>query len=192
MPTPTKLILGLGNVGSQYAKTRHNIGFMVVDALTSLTNWKTDPKLKSAIAQTELAGESVILAKPTTMMNLSGEAAQRIMQHYKMTPSNLWVVFDDLDTPFGRLRIRTGGSSSGHQGVSSLIHHIGPDFVRFKVGISLNDRAQEPSQIYVLRPFTSDEQPQLPTIINAATDLITRQLQLDQPTQATFDLLTPS
>ena len=90
------------------------------------------------------------------MMNLSGEAVQRLMQFYKIAPADVWAVFDDVDVPFGRLRLRAGGGTSGgHQGVNSLIRHIGPDFLRARVGISLNDRTRESSEEYVLKPFNS-------------------------------------
>ncbi|HEY2004666.1 MAG TPA: aminoacyl-tRNA hydrolase, partial [Candidatus Saccharimonadia bacterium] len=150
-----KLIVGLGNPGPQYAGTRHNIGFMITDQFATALSaaWKSESKLKSETAIAELAEEKVILAKPQTFMNLSGEAVQRIMQFYKISPANVWVVFDDVDVPFGRLRLRIGGSSSGHQGIKSVIQHIGPDFIRARVGISLNDRTKESSEEYVLKPF---------------------------------------
>ena len=168
------LIIGLGNVGSRYARTRHNIGFMVVDELAKLNGatWKLDSKLKADIATFDLDGAKVILAKPQTMMNISGEAAQRIMQKHKLAPEAVWAVYDDVDTPFGRMRVRHGGSSGGHQGVRSLVQHIGEEFLRIKIGISLNDRAVETSEVYVLRVFNEDEQTALPAVISRSAEII--------------------
>ena len=189
-----KLIVGLGNIGPRYAHTRHNIGFMVADRLAETLGaaFKPETKLKAEVATAELAGEKVLIAKPQTMMNLSGEAVQRIMQFYKLAPSDIWVIFDELDVPFGRLRVRRGGSGGGHQGVTSTIRHIGDGFVRFRIGISLNDRNIEPSEVYVLKPFNDEEQVQLPTLIATAAATIVRQLGLQQPEETTFDLLSQS
>ena len=186
-----KLIVGLGNPGPQYTRTRHNVGFMIADHLAGTlgATWKAETKLKSEIAAADLEGKRLLLAKPQTYMNLSGEAVQRVVQLYKLTPADVWVIFDDVDVPFGRLRIRTGGSSSGHQGVKSLIQHIGPDFVRARAGISLNDRSRESSEEYVLKPFTPEEREHLPRVIESAATTIERQLAVGAPKETTFDLL---
>lgn len=189
-----KLILGLGNIGSQYARTRHNIGFMVVDQLAEQlqATWRTETKFKAAITEATLeSGERLILAKPHTMMNLSGEAAQRLMQFYKIQPAGVWAVFDELDIPFGRLRIRTGGSGGGHQGVNSLIRHIGANFIRVRVGISLNDRTKESSEVYVLKPFNPDEQARLPELITSASNILQTEIKREAPEDTTFSLLQP-
>ena len=202
-----KLIVGLGNVGKRYAHTRHNIGFMVAGELLrqfqsapagvanseiyglKISDWSSNIKLQAEIAKVELPDNTVTLAKPQTMMNLSGESIQRLMQFYKIAPANVWVIFDDVDVPFGRLRLRTTGGSGGHQGLDSTIAHIGPNFVRVRVGISLNDRSTEPSEIYVLRPFNPEEQTHLPQVITAAAKVIQAQIQLESPEDSTFDLL---
>jgi PTH1 family peptidyl-tRNA hydrolase len=165
-----RLVVGLGNIGSRYAANRHNVGFMVVDRLAEQleTSWKDEPKLKALVAKTS----EVILAKPTTMMNGSGEAVQRLMQWYKIAPEDVWIVFDDLDIEFGQLRLREAGSSAGHNGAQSVIDHIGADFKRLRVGISMNDRAVEPSEVYVLRNFNADEDKRLPALIDEATKLL--------------------
>jgi PTH1 family peptidyl-tRNA hydrolase len=185
-----KLIVGLGNVGPRYAHTRHNIGFMVVDqmAQTLGATWKSETKLKAEVATAEADGHKLLLAKPQTMMNLSGEAVQRLMQLYKLQPADVWLIFDDVDVPFGRLRIRRSGSGGGHQGVNSTIRHIGDGFVRFRTGISLNDRTVEPSEVYVLKAFEPDEAEQLPTVVAGAAQVVTEQLAAD-PAEATFNLL---
>lgn len=185
-----KLVVGLGNVGAQYAKTRHNIGFMVVDKLADIleSSWKSQAKFKADVAEAQIGDERLILAKPTTMMNLSGEAVQKLMQFYKISPADVWVLFDDVDVPFGRLRLRRSGAS-GQQGVRSIVQHIGTDFTRGRIGISLNDRSVEPSEVYVLRPFNIDEQAQLPTVIVQAAQTIAQQLSQPIPDDRTFDLL---
>jgi PTH1 family peptidyl-tRNA hydrolase len=185
-----KLVVGLGNIGSHYAHTRHNAGFMVTDeiARTHGANWKLEPKLHAEVASITLESTKVVLAKPQTMMNLSGDAVGRLMQLYKIAPEDVWVILDDVDVPFGRLRVRQGGSS-GHQGIRSIATHVGEDFIRARFGISLNNRAVEPSEVYVLKPFTEDERTDLPSMVQRAAQIITEQLLLDQPTESTFELL---
>ena len=186
-----KLLVGLGNPGEQYAKTRHNVGFMVLDQLTSRMSaqWRPERKFKANVAQTDYAGQRLIFTKPQTFMNASGEAVQAIANFYTIKPDDIWVIFDDLDTPFGRLRVRHGGSGSGHQGINSLIQHLGPNFWRYKVGISLNDRTKEPSEVYVLKPFRTDERTALPQILNQAADIIRQQLTDPSPAAETFLLI---
>lgn len=184
-----KLIAGLGNIGGQYDRTRHNIGFMVVDQLAldlQAGPWRTEAKFKAGTTRTG----DLILIKPHTMMNLSGEAVQRLMQFYKVAADDVWAIFDDVDVPFGRLRLRTGsGTSGGHQGVNSLIRHIGPNFVRARVGISLNDRTRESSEEYVLKPFNPQEREQLPALISGAASVLATQICLDAPEETTFTIL---
>ncbi len=186
-----KLIVGLGNPGSQYAKTRHNIGFMVVDELASTHQaiWKLDKKMQAEIAEFTPDNEKVILAKPQTFMNLSGEPIQKIMQFYKLQPSDVWVVFDDVDVPFGKLKVRQEGSAGGHKGVKSAIANIGQDFIRVRIGISLNDRNIEPSEVYVLKAFNGVEQADLPELISAASQYIIDHIQAEEPIEESISLL---
>ena len=202
-----KLIVGLGNVGKRYLHTRHNIGFMVVEELlrqfqagpdTSLnaqiyglkvSDWSKDTKCQAEVAKVELENDEIILAKPQTMMNLSGDAVQRLMQKYRLKPADVWVIFDDVDVNFGRLRIRRG-SSSGQQGIRSITDAIGSGFVQARMGISLNDRAVESSEIYVLRPFNDSEAKHLPQLIRSAAQVLARQVVSDTPAETTFDLLS--
>lgn len=201
-----KLVVGLGNVGKRYLHTRHNIGFLVVEELyhqfksapgsaansdiygLKISAWKTESKLQADIAKIELAGEDIILAKPLTMMNLSGDAVQRLMQKYRLSPADVWVIYDDVDVNFGRLRIRLG-ATSGQQGIRSITTAIGSGFVHVRMGISLNDRTVEPSEVYVLRPFNDQEQPQLPRLLEAAATIIRTQLHQSSPEGATYDLI---
>ncbi|MBW4061919.1 aminoacyl-tRNA hydrolase [Candidatus Saccharibacteria bacterium] len=190
----TKLIVGLGNVGKRYANTRHNIGFMVIDELAEqlrtsiaaaeaysnqglkISKWTSDDKSKAEIIKAELAEVELILAKPQTMMNLSGDAVQRLMQKYRVKLDDVWVIYDDVDVDFGKLRIRHG-ATSGQQGIRSITAAIGNQFVHVRMGISLNDRAVEPSEVYVLKPFSTDEQAALPTVIRRAADVLVAKLR---------------
>ena len=132
-----KIIVGLGNPGSEYQDTRHNIGFMTIDKLAKeLTpesvSWKEDTKFN---AMTTKIGE-VVLVKPITFMNSSGVAVSAIMHFYKLTPVDVWVIHDDIDLPIGKIRIRQKGSSAGHRGVESIITELKTDtFTRFRLGI---------------------------------------------------------
>ncbi len=202
-----KLIVGLGNVGKRYAHTRHNIGFMVADELLrqfktgpdaagnakiyglKVADWKLETKLQAEIAKVELEDGEIILAKPQTMMNLSGNAVQRLMQKYRVGLADVWVIYDDVDIDFGRLRVRRS-ATSGQQGIRSIMAAIGAGFVHARMGISLNDRTVEPSEVYVLKPFNDTEQAALPGVISRAASTIQAQLELDTPEESTFDLLS--
>ncbi len=132
-----KLIIGLGNPGDEYKDTRHNIGFMVVDHLCHelggpLVKWENDKNHKAFIAHTG----DVILAKPITYMNNSGIAVKGLMDYYKLTPQDVWVIHDDIDLPLGKIRIRQKGGTAGHNGVTSILNLLKSDeFVRFRMGI---------------------------------------------------------
>lgn len=166
-----KLIVGLGNIGKQYEKTRHNVGFMVLDEYCNNTfDFKLEAKLKSNIAITNINGEKVIFIKPTTYMNLSGEALRAVMNFYKIDIKDILVIYDDMDMPTGKLRIRAKGSAGGHNGIKSIIAHLGTDeFKRIKVGI---DKPKYDVIDYVLGKFTKDEQPLLNLGIEKAIKVI--------------------
>jgi peptidyl-tRNA hydrolase, PTH1 family len=132
-----KLIVGLGNPGGEYQNTRHNIGFMVLEKISKeLTmeaiSWQNDPKHRALIAK---IGD-LLLVKPQTFMNKSGDCVKSIMDFYKLEPSDIWVIHDDIDLPLGKIRIREQGASGGHNGVDSIITAVGSDkFIRFRLGI---------------------------------------------------------
>ncbi len=132
-----KLIVGLGNPGAEYAHTRHNMGFDVIDELASrwgVSLWKEDMKAKIASCTRE--GEKILLVKPLTYMNNSGESVGAIARYYKIEPEDIYVVCDDLDLPPGKTRIRKKGASGGHNGIKSLIAHLGTEeFNRFRIGV---------------------------------------------------------
>ena len=133
-----KLLVGLGNPGAQYANTRHNAGFMVLERLAAEwgQGFKPESKLQSLVAEARVDGEKVILAMPQTYMNLSGQAVARLLHWYKLTPKDMIVVYDDFAIPLGAVRVRPEGSAGGHNGISSIIQHTGgPKFDRVRVGI---------------------------------------------------------
>ncbi|PIR74025.1 MAG: aminoacyl-tRNA hydrolase [Candidatus Magasanikbacteria bacterium CG10_big_fil_rev_8_21_14_0_10_47_10] len=155
-----KLIVGLGNPGKRYEKTRHNIGFFVVDALqtahgTTLTPWQISKKFNAQISGGMLGGQKIILAKPMTYMNRSGEAVGLIGQYYKLAPKDIIVVHDEKDLPLGELRVQTGRGDAGHNGVKSIIEHVGKDEItRIRVGIaSDNMKKMKHTEKFVLGKF---------------------------------------
>jgi PTH1 family peptidyl-tRNA hydrolase len=160
----TVLIIGLGNPGKEYDGTRHNIGFASVDAFADANDfdpWINKKDLKCLVAVARLGDTQVILIKPTTFMNLSGEAAQKVANFYKIPADHILAVYDELDIPFGQIRTRVGGSSAGHNGVKSLIEHLGDDFGRVRIGIGPKEPEQIDSADFVLAKFSKDEQAQL-------------------------------
>ena len=132
-----KLIVGLGNPGKEYAGTRHNCGFMVIDRLASKLNVDVDQnKFKGLYAKVKYHGEDIILLKPQTYMNLSGESVNAAMNFFKIDKEDLLVIYDDLDMPVGKLRLRKTGSAGGHNGIKNIIAHLNSqDFKRIRVGI---------------------------------------------------------
>lgn len=152
-----KLVVGLGNPGSEYAKTKHNVGFMVIDAIASEvehTPWKMQDKAE--ICTFTLDGEKIMLVKPQTFMNLSGEAIGPLMRFYKLSPEDVYCVYDDMDLPVGKIRIRLNGSAGGHNGIKSLISHLGSEeFPRFRIGIG-RPLPQWTVVDHVLAPFDSE------------------------------------
>lgn len=164
-------IIGLGNIGKEYVNSRHNAGFMAVDQLQESWNfpdWKEDKKMKAFISQGDLNGSKIILVKPTTFMNLSGEAVSAITNFYKITPENTWIIYDDLDLPLGKIRIRLDGSAGTHNGMKSVLQHLPVvTFPRIRIGIesrglpSFNLPPQMDTSDFVLSKFTSQEQPEI-------------------------------
>ena len=132
-----KLIVGLGNPGKEYAGTRHNCGFMVIDRLASKLNVDVDQnKFKGLYAKVKYHGEDIILLKPQTYMNLSGESVNAVMNFFKIDKEDLLVIYDDLDMPVGKLRLRKTGSAGGHNGIKNIIANLNSqDFKRIRVGI---------------------------------------------------------
>jgi PTH1 family peptidyl-tRNA hydrolase len=156
-PTQIKLIVGLGNPGARYARNRHNVGFMIVEQFADAHHWRFARKRFNAeIAEGNLDGVRVMLAKPQTFMNLSGEAVSKLVAFYKIAPHDLLVVYDDLDLPLGKLRLRPKGSAGGHHGMESIIARLSTtDFPRLRVGIGRPTPADDID--HVLGNFEEDE-----------------------------------
>ncbi len=170
----TKLIVGLGNPGKKYDLTRHNTGFLCLDALAEAENglWAEKKALRSLICDLRLGQSRILLAKPTTYMNLSGEAVRAIQSYFKLNNSQTVVVHDELDIPFGQIRTRAGGSAAGHNGVKSLIQHCGEDFGRIKVGVKNELSAQVDSADFVLQKFSKEEQASLKALKTEVNSLL--------------------
>jgi len=184
--TKDVLIVGLGNPESDYADTRHNLGFACVRELARRLGVSVDRKRwQSLIGRSEAKG--VWLVMPQTYMNLSGEAVAKALKDTGLTPEQTWVVYDELDLPMCRMRIRRGGSGAGHNGVRSLIASLGTDdFVRFRVGIGKPSRGgSQAGRRYVLGRFTKAEAQRLPQVINGAVDAL--ELALDAGVERAMD-----
>jgi PTH1 family peptidyl-tRNA hydrolase len=165
------LIVGLGNPGAEYARTRHNAGFMVVQQLAAGWNcaWSESKKLRAQMARADRPSGRVWLCQPQTYMNSSGEAVAAVMAYYRVPLDRLLVVVDDADLPLGHLRMRPGGSAGGHHGLESIEQHVGSrDFARLRVGIGRQDGAREITG-HVLGRFASTEQGLLDKILTAAS-----------------------
>lgn len=168
-----KLIVGLGNPGSEYHMTPHNLGFMAVDRLADACGKELSRREAQAlIAFTELAGERVVLAKPQTYMNLSGLAVARLLQNYELTPRDLLVLVDEIEIPLGTLRIRPHGSAGGHNGLKSIIGALEvDDFIRLRMGVG-PDRQVEDYASYLLKPFRPAESKLVAEMVDLAGEAV--------------------
>jgi len=181
-----RLIVGLGNPESEYADTRHNLGFACLGELARRLDVDVDRKRwRSLIGRSEERG--LWLVMPQTYMNLSGEAVARAMRDTGIAAADTWVVYDELDLPMCRMRIRRGGSGAGHNGVRSIIAALGTDeFVRFRVGIGKPSRRGSQSGVhYVLGRFTRAEAERLPNVVNGVADAL--ELALDAGVERAMD-----
>lgn len=172
-----KLIVGLGNPGKEYENTRHNVGFLILDKMQNANiksqndnvKFKMEKKLNAEIVKINIDDEEILLTKPQTFMNLSGEAVQKIVQFYKIKPEDIIVVCDDINLEIGQVRIRKGGSDGGHNGLKSIIAHLGSDFWRIRVGVGKNTI---PAEAYVLQKFPINEQETILKTIDKTADLL--------------------
>lgn len=176
-----KLIIGLGNPGQRYANNRHNLGFMCLSHLAKTHGIKFDKKQGQArTGRGEVAGSEVVLAKPQTYMNSSGQSVVRLVKKFNVSLDDLIIINDDLDLPLGKIRVRQGGSSGGHKGVESTIAALGSrDFLRVRVGIGrpvLPDGSAQISEddiiAYVLSDFTPDEKEEIARVIPRVDEAI--------------------
>ena len=187
-----KLIVGLGNPGREYEKTRHNIGFMVIAALAEQLSIELREVVKwpAEIGETAAKGQKVVLFKPLTYMNDSGSAIGAYVDYYKLDPTkDVWVISDDLDLPLGRVRVRHEGSSGGHRGLQSVIDSLKTNqFTRIRLGIEeftgnfkeTDPKREEPeASLFVLQPFSKREEPLVKETIESAVQFILTGLEKD-------------
>jgi len=167
------LIVGLGNPGMAYAHTRHNLGFRIVQQVARETGITLSKKgHKARYGEGLIDGEKIILARPQTYVNLSGQSVKSFLQSLGIAPSQLLVIHDDIDLPFGALRLKRGGGSGGHNGIESIIRHIQTDeFNRLKVGVGRPPLKEEPAD-YVLKSFSSSEKKKLSPLIAKAAEAV--------------------
>lgn len=176
-PSDRSIVVGLGNPGERYARTRHNAGAMVVAELLE----RTGAKLKShksgcLIAEVTLAGERVVLARPTSYMNESGRPVRELARWYKVDPADITVAHDEIDLPFGEVRIKSGGGTAGHNGLSSIVNHLSTkDFTRVRVGVG---RPRGEGVEHVLGEFSAAHRKELPDVVARAADAIERILEV--------------
>lgn len=172
----TVILVGLGNPGKTYDLTRHNVGFLCIDSFVrqtdDMTEWIQKKDLKALVSTGRLGDKHVIAMKPTTFMNLSGEAVQAVANFYNILPADIVVIHDELDIDFGQIRLRTGGSSAGHNGIKSVSQHIGEDYGRIRIGVGPKHPARIKSEDFVLQKFSTQEQEQLPNLTREALSII--------------------
>jgi PTH1 family peptidyl-tRNA hydrolase len=161
----TILLVGLGNPGKEYTHTRHNVGFICLDSFVGKTDemedWIAKKDLKCQLSSGRIGDARVLAIKPTTFMNLSGEAVQAVVNFYKVPQDQILVLHDELDVDFGQIRLRQGGSSAGHNGIKSVSQHLGEDYGRVRIGIGPKRPAKISSEDFVLQKFSEEEQGQL-------------------------------
>jgi PTH1 family peptidyl-tRNA hydrolase len=172
------LVIGLGNPGKKYQSTRHNLGFLVIDHLAARQATTVHKPIGAALTgQWVASGETIVLAKPQTYMNHSGTAVADLLHYFHGTADNLVVIYDDVDLPFGRIRIRCQGSAGGHRGLASIIESLaGAPFSRIRIGIGRPPEGLETAD-YVLQPFDAEQAAQLPELVSKAADAVTALLR---------------
>lgn len=165
-------MVGLGNPGAEYARTRHNAGFLVVEELArrAKAGWNFEKRFNARLAKADRDGRKVLFAEPQTFMNASGESVGALLNFYRVPLAQLLVVVDDADLPFGEIRLRPKGSSGGHHGLESIEQHVGSrEFARLKVGIGRKDGRREITG-HVLGKFGAEETPLLEKVLQRAAD----------------------
>lgn len=172
------LVAGLGNPGGAYEETRHNAGFLVIDAFAKAfdAQWRQDLKLRVYYTDVILNSNSLRLVKPQAFMNLSGEVLQNVCRYYKIPTTAVAVIYDDINISLGKVKVSVGGSSGGHNGVENIISHCGSDFVRFRIGIGHKEHPEMDIKDHVLGKLTENEKSvltfQFPQYINDLKYLI--------------------
>lgn len=178
------LIVGLGNPGQEYDLTRHNVGFLAIDEFVSksdqMEEWISKNDLKCLLSSGRISEKRVIAIKPTTFMNLSGEAVLAVSNFYKIHPDNIVVIHDELDIDFGQIRLRVSGSSAGHNGIKSVSKLIGEDYGRIRVGVGPKTPEQMASEDFVLQKFSEAEQEQLPNLSREVSAILSEYIYGDE------------
>lgn len=185
-----KLIFAQGNPGEQYARTRHNAGFIVLDAIAKKegVSWKTDAKVKANIAVATIEGEKVLLVKPLSFYNETGQVARTLVDFFKLDPAtDVLVIHDELALPFGAVRVREKGSDAGNNGIKSLNAHLGPVYSRIRIGIWNELRDQMDDATFVLSRFSQDETTRLevsliPAVHTLINDFVSNRLAISSHT----------
>jgi PTH1 family peptidyl-tRNA hydrolase len=176
----TVILVGLGNPGKEYDLTRHNAGFLCLDNFVKqndeMAEWIQKKDLKALVSTGRLGDKQVIAMKPTTFMNLSGDAVQAVANFYNILPADIVVIHDELDIDFGQIRLRTGGSSAGHNGIKSVSQHIGEDYGRIRIGVGPKHPARIKSEDFVLQKFSAEEKEQLPNLVREVNSIISEYL----------------
>ena len=175
-----KLIVGLGNPGLKYKKTRHNLGFLMVDYLATGDQWKENQKANCLYIKKQIGLKEVELIKPLTFMNNSGQAVNYLQKKHRLKPEEILIIHDDIDLPLGEIRIQKGRGSAGHQGVQSIINQLGTkDFIRMRIGIKSmnNEQRTMNSEQFVLEKFTAQEEKIVQQTIKRAVQMIATALR---------------
>jgi peptidyl-tRNA hydrolase, PTH1 family len=176
----TILVVGLGNPEPKYDLTRHNAGFLCIDDFVSKTDgmepWQQKKNLKCLLSTGRIGDSRVIAMKPTTFMNLSGEAVRATADFYKVGPEHIAVIHDELDIDFGQIRLRVGGSDAGHNGIKSVTAAIGEAYGRIRIGVGPKRPAKIDSTDFVLQKFSKDEQAQLPNLTREVAAILSEYL----------------
>jgi PTH1 family peptidyl-tRNA hydrolase len=171
-----KAFIGLGNPGSPYQHTRHNMGFLVMDALAKHwdISFRKKTSLRAEVTERIVDGEKIFLCKPQTFMNASGDAVRELLHQSSLTPQDLLVIYDDADLPFGDLRLKPSGSSAGHNGMQSVLEVFprSTSVARLRVGIGRPAHPDTPLDVWVLQPWSAQEKAQLPDILERAVKIV--------------------
>lgn len=173
---PLLFVVGLGNPGAKYARTRHNLGWLALDSLQSAwggNEWQLEKKFQAEISEFVRGGKKVFLIKPQTFMNDSGRSVRSVLDFYKAGPSDLIVIHDEADLPFGKVKTTLSSRAAGHNGVQDIIDTLGTqDFRRLRLGVGKNANPHVSTADHVLQPFTAEESLALPDLLKQATILL--------------------
>jgi len=181
-----KLIIGLGNPGVKYEKTRHNLGFRIIEKLAQeikINSWKINLQFNAAIIESIFNKEKIILAKPHTFMNNSGLAVKSLSAYYKIPAENILVIHDEIDLPLGKIKIQKGRGPAGHKGIQSIIDRLNnKDFIRMRIGIKSinNEQRTANTEKFVLQKFTREEEKSIQKTIEKAAQMIATALKKEQ------------